>query len=35
MISDGIVGLFVGSVVLTVGYKIAAAAMSNPTPAVS
>ena len=35
MISDGIVGLFVGSVVLTVGYKVAAAAMSNPAPAAS
>jgi predicted PurR-regulated permease PerM len=33
MISDGIVGLFVGSVVLTVGYKVAAAAMSNAAPA--
>jgi predicted PurR-regulated permease PerM len=30
MISDGIVGLFVGSVVLTVGYQIASAAMQSP-----
>ena len=33
MISDGIVGLFVGSVVLTVGYQVASAAMAVPTKA--
>lgn len=35
MVSDGIVGLFVGSVVLTVGYRIAAAAMTSEAPAAS
>ena len=35
MISDGIVGLFVGSVVLTVGYKLVAATMDGKEPAAS